>query len=188
MANFTVVYDSCILYPFTLRTLFVELAMTGLFQAKWTKQIHTEWTESLHRNNPKCTKEYLEKLKTLLNNAIPDSLVTDYDGLVPTLNLPDNNDRHVLAAAIRCGAQAIVTNNLKDFPDGSIKSYDIEALDADTFICLQFGLSQGKVLSAVKKSRSWLNPLPTSEVYLQRLMRQGLIKTVAILRDSQELI
>lgn len=188
MTNFVIVYDACILYPLSLRTLFVELAMTGLFQAKWTSDIHKEWTHSLKKNYPKCNEERLENLKIQINNAVPNSLVSGYESLISTLSLPDKNDRHVLAAAIKCGAQAIVTNNLKDFPEKSLNSYDIEALDADTFFCLQLGLSQGKVLSAVKKSRNWLSPSPSSEEYLQRLMRQGLIKTVAILRDCQELI
>lgn len=188
MANFIVIYDTCILYPLNLRTLFVELAMTGLFQAKWTNDINNELAKALLTKNPKITKEQVGELLSRLASAVPDYLVTGYENLIPTLSLDDKKDRHVLAAAIRCSAQAIITNNLKDFPEDAVNKYDIEALDPDTFIGLQFDLSQEKVISAIKRSRHWMNPVPSPKDYLQGLMREGLIKTVAILRDWQDLI
>ena len=47
MANFTVVYDACLLYPASIRDLTVELARTGLLRAKWTAGIHAEWIEAV---------------------------------------------------------------------------------------------------------------------------------------------
>ena len=49
----------------------------------------------------------------LMNGAFRDPLVDNYEDLIDGLQLPDPDDRHVLAAAIRCGAQVIVTWNVK---------------------------------------------------------------------------
>ena len=59
MANYIVIYDSCILYSFTLLNLFIELAVAELFQAKWTDDINNEWIESLLKKNPKMNKKAL---------------------------------------------------------------------------------------------------------------------------------
>ncbi|MEO0593926.1 MAG: hypothetical protein AAFZ38_10125 [Myxococcota bacterium] len=64
----------------------------------------------------------------------PESLVEGYQPLTTILNLPDANDRHVLAAAIRCGAQHIVTENLKDFPNGYLEQFGVEPISADEFL------------------------------------------------------
>lgn len=188
MAKFTVLYDSCVLYPFTLRTLLIELAMTGLFQAKWSERIHEEWTSKLAEKNPKCTPGSLKKLVTNMNAAVPDCLVDGYQSLIPACDLPDPGDNHVLAAALRCGAQAIITENLNDFPNAYLQKYDIEALDPDTFVSLQFELSAPTVLAAVRNSRLWLNPTPNPLDYADRLRRKGLRKTTALLEDYLGLI
>lgn len=80
MANFIVVYDSCILYPFTLRTLFIELAMTGLFQAKWTTDIHQEWASNLQRKGEKYNSDYLQKVITNINATV--GCLRDYIDLI----------------------------------------------------------------------------------------------------------
>ncbi len=181
MANYIVVYDSCILYSFTLRNLFVELAMAELFQAKWTNKINNEWIEALLKKNPKATKTNLEKTKSLLNNAVPDCIVEGYESLIPNLNLPDKNDCHVLAAAIRSNAQAIITENLKDFPKEILDQYDIEAINPDEFLHFQIDLAPGKVLEAIKKSRIILEkPKYSPQEYLQCLRKKGLIKTAVM--------
>ncbi len=116
MSNFTVVYDACVLYPAPLRDLLMELALTDLFHARWSEEIHREWIRSVLKNNTKLTESQLLRTKDFMDANVRDALVTGFESLIPSLTLPDMNDRHVLAAAIRCQADAIVTFNLKDFP------------------------------------------------------------------------
>lgn len=89
MADQIVVYDSCIFYSFTLRNLFIQLAMTDLFRAKWSEEIHQEWMSSLLRDRPGISQEKLKKIKDLINKSVPDCLIIDYELLVETLDLPD---------------------------------------------------------------------------------------------------
>ena len=124
--SFVVLLDANVLFPFTLRDFLVTLATTELYQAKWTEQIHDEWTRSLLEIRPELA-DILPETRTLMNAAVPDCLVTGYEDIIDSLSLPDPDDRHVLAAAIRCGAQIIVTKNLKDFPGEILNRYGIEA-------------------------------------------------------------
>ena len=98
-------------YPAPLRDLLMELATAGLFRAKWSEQIQEEWIESLLKKRPDLNRERLERTKKIANKAVPDCLVEGYKSLIEGLQLPDVNDRHVLAAAIHCNAQVIVTYN-----------------------------------------------------------------------------
>ena len=116
MATFIVFYDANVLYPAELRNFLMHLALIGVFRAKWSPEVHEEWIRSLLANRPDLTREKLERTRQLMDKAAPDALVTGYEHLIPGLRLPDPNDRHVLAAAIRCGASVIVTRNLGDFP------------------------------------------------------------------------
>jgi predicted nucleic acid-binding protein len=113
---FTVVYDANALYPNSLRDLLIRIAQAGLVQAKWTNEILDETLGSLRRNRPDISQDKINRLRDLMNAAVPDCLVTGYEPLIEGLKLPDAKDRHVLAAAIKAGAQVIVTRNLKDFP------------------------------------------------------------------------
>lgn len=113
---FTVVYDACVLYPAPLRDLLIGIAGTGIVRARWSDQILDECFRNVALNRPDIPAERLDRTRALMNTAVPDCLVSDYHALVGALSLPDEDDRHVLAAAIRCGAQAIITFNLKDFP------------------------------------------------------------------------
>lgn len=94
----------------------MHLALTGAYRARWSAQVHDEWKRNLLINRPDLTREQLDRTSSLMDMAVPDGLVTDYDSLVNSLQLSDADDRHVLAAAIKCNASVIVTFNLKDFP------------------------------------------------------------------------
>lgn len=100
MAQLTVVYDACVLYPAPLRDLLMSLTQSGLFHARWTDQIHDEWMRNLLTNSPHLTRERLERTKAKMNAAVRDCLVENYEPLIATLDLPDADDRHVLASAI----------------------------------------------------------------------------------------
>ena len=118
-----------------------------------------------------------------------DCLVTGFEKLIPSLTLPDNDDRHVLAAAIRCGADAIVTFNLRDFPDAALKPYEIEVLHPDDFLHHQFGLDQASVIVAAQRCRSRLkNPPRTAKEYLETLSLQSLPKLVGELAPYASVI
>ena len=70
----------------------------------------------------------------MMIEAVPDSLVTGYEPAIDGLELPDPDDRHVLAAALRANAEIIVTANLKDFPQTTLKPYKVIAQHPDDFI------------------------------------------------------
>jgi predicted nucleic acid-binding protein len=115
VSNFTAVYDACVLYPALLRDLLMELALTDLFRARWSEEIHKEWIQSVLKNNTKLTESQLFRTRDFMDANVRDALVTGFESLIPSLTLPDPNDQHVLAAAIRCQADVIVTFNLKDY-------------------------------------------------------------------------
>ncbi len=81
MANFTVVYDACLLYPASIRDLAVELARTGLLRAQWTARIHAEWINAVIRQRPELDRARLERVAGLMNSAISDCLVTGFESL-----------------------------------------------------------------------------------------------------------
>jgi predicted nucleic acid-binding protein len=186
---FTALYDACVLYPAPLRSLLMYLAMTDLFRAKWTDAIHEEWMRNVQIDYPDISRAKVERVRDLMNAHVRDCLVTGYEDLIAALTLPDPDDRHVLAATIRAGADVIVTANLKDFPAETLKCYGIEAQHPDEFIHHLLDLAPGTVCTAAKKQHESLkNPPLTVEQYLESLERQGLAQTVADLRKFVALI
>ncbi len=183
-ANIAVVYDACVLYPAPLRDLLVQLATTGIFRAKWTELIHDEWTRNLLIKRPDLNANRLARLRVLINQNVPDALVTDFEDLIPTLELPDLDDCHVLAAAISADAKIIVTFNLKDFPDLILTKHGIVAQHPDVFISDLIERYPQPVLQAVDTILARLkNPPQTFENHLATLANQGLLVSVAMLCD-----
>jgi len=176
---FTAVYDACVLYPAPLRDLLMWLALSGRFRARWSAQIHDEWKRNLLKNRPDLSAEQLDRTAALMDGAIPDALVTGYELLVAGLRLPDPDDRHVLAAAIRCHASVIVTFNEKDFPTDVLESFGLEAQHPDVFVENLFDLDPAAVVAAAQRQRQQLkHPIVDVEQYLDVLLRQGLTQTV----------
>jgi predicted nucleic acid-binding protein len=189
VANFTAIYDACVLYPAPLRDLLMHLALTDLFRAKWTDAIHDEWIRSVLKDRPDLTREQLERTRALMNLHVRDCLVTNYEDLIPSLTLPDPDDRHVLAAAIRGRADVIVTFNLSDFPPDALARSGIEAQHPDDFVVHLLDLAPGSVCAAVKRQRESLrNPPKSAEELLATFESQGLPQTVARLRAFIDLL
>ena len=156
----------------------------GLFRAKWTDRIYDEWIRNLLANRTDLDPAKLARTRGLMNEAVPDSLVEGYQDLITGLSFPDEDDRHVLAAAIYCNASAIITFNLKDFPPEKLAHYNIEPQHPDEFLFHQFGLNEAAVLNASRRCRERLkNPPLSVDEYLLALERCGLPKSVDHLRD-----
>jgi predicted nucleic acid-binding protein len=189
VSNFTAIFDACVLYPAPLRDFLMHLAITDLFRAKWTDEIHDEWIRNVLKNRPDLTNERLQRTKDLMNSHVRDCLVSGYQNLIPSLTLPDENDRHVLAAAICAGADVIVTYNLSDFPAATLDQYGIEAQHPDEFITHLIDLAPLAICEAAKRQRMSLkNPPQSVEGLLETYKKQGLAQTVAELRIYDELL
>lgn len=186
---FTAVYDACVLYPAPLRDFLMWLGLSGRFRARWSAQIHDEWKRNLLLNRSNLTSAQLDRTSALMNLAIPDGLVTDHEALIADLALPDLDDRHVLAAAIRCNASVIVTFNEKDFPPAALSPFGIEAQHPDLFIENLFDLDPAAVVAAAQRQRAQLkNPPMDVDRYIDVLLRQGLVQTAKSLTIYQAIL
>jgi hypothetical protein len=105
-----------------------------------------------------------------MNLAVLDAVVTGHEPLIGSLHLPDPDDRHVLAAAIRARAQIIVTFNLNDFPAEVLADWDVEARHPDDFLVDQFYLDAISVHKAIQAvADSWQRPPGTVDEVLDLL-------------------
>lgn len=187
--RYTAVLDACVLYPAPLRDLLISLAEEGLFRARWTKRIQDEWIRNLIAKRKDISPEALAKTAALMADAVEDSIIENADHLIDSLVLPDPNDRHVLAAAIVGHADAIITFNLKDFPESSTVVHGVEVLHPDDFLVAQYDLDSIKFLSVVKGLRARLrNPKKSPEELIATFEQQGIPQTCKLLREAIELI
>ncbi len=188
-SNYTVVYDACVMYPAPLRSLLMYLALSGQFRARWTDDIHREWMSNLLAARPDLTEASLERVRELMDSHVPGALVSGYESMIPGIILPDPGDRHVVAAGIQTRAEAIVTFNLKDFPDEALRPYNLRAIHPDDFITDLMGLNISVVLEAARLHRASLKKPPfTLRDYLDCLLKQRLPETVSKLRSFELLI
>lgn len=186
---FTTVFDACVLYPAPLCDLLLQLATAKLFRARWTDTIHNEWIKAALDRRPDIDPARLTLRRELMNAHAEDCLVTDFEPLIGAMSLPDPDDRHVVAAAVKCGADVIVTFNLRDFPDSVLSVYGMEAQHPDVFVRHLIDLRPGVVVSSIRTVRSRLtNPVISADKYLLNLEEQGLVATVAELRAFRNVI
>lgn len=131
----------------------------------------------------------MDRTFDLMDCAIPDGLVNEYEELIAGLAFPDPDDRHILAAAIRCDTSVIVTFNQRDFPADVIASYEVESQHPDEFVENLFDLDAAAVVAAAQLQRAQLkNPLIDVDRYLEVLFRQGLVQTTKALASYRTIL
>lgn len=183
---FVVILDANVLFPFRVRDVLLTFAHEGLFRARFTEQILDEWTENLIELKPSL-KDSIHSQVDIIRRKFDECFVTGHMPLIEGLEMPDENDRHVLAAAIRCSAQVIVTENRRDFPKDLLDEYDVEALGADEMLANTYELFPAEAARALGKvRRRYKNPPMNVSEFLLDLTRVGLPKLAAIARRDIE--
>ena len=151
------VFDACILYPFHLRNIVVQAAVDLLVQARWTDEIHDEWIRNLAADAPTIPLERLQRTRRLMADTLPGATVSGYQDLIPTVSLPDPDDRHVVAAAIAADASVILTWNLRDFPATALKKYGLRRQTPDAFLAGLYDAAPDLTVGSLANARRNLN-------------------------------
>jgi hypothetical protein len=151
------VFDACILYPFHLRNIVVQAAVDRLVEARWTDEIHDEWIHNLAASAPAIPIERLRTTRGLMNAALPAANVIGYDAIIPTVNLPDAGDRHVVAAGAAIGASVILTWNLRDFPADELRKFGLRSETPDVFLAGLHDVAPKLIIESPANARRNLN-------------------------------
>jgi hypothetical protein len=181
MESLVAVYDACVLYPSFLRDFLVRLAIhgrrQGVLRAKWTGRIHHEWIGAILRQRPEL-RANLRRTRQLMDRHVRGCRVRGYQRWEQRLALPDEDDRHVLAAALACVADVIVTFNTADFPSATLAPFHVMAVEPDPFVYQL--MESGIVESAAAEHRASLTrPAMSVSDYLEALVRNRLPCTAA---------
>lgn len=175
--RFTCVLDTNVIYPLWTRDLLLWFAFYELYTPKWSKNIFTEWVNVMVRKGVDI--EEATKRANVMNVAFPDALVQNYEPLIESLTLPDIDDRHVLAAAIKTNANLIVTNNLKDFPEEYLSSFDLKAKSADDFFTDIIDINQELSVQAFRRLVLQKKNPPYNEFEVLDIFRNNGLKDTA---------
>jgi predicted nucleic acid-binding protein len=178
-APFPVVLDACVLYPFTLRDTLLSAAASDFYQLFWSATILDEVTRNLV-GNEQVNEGQAAHLRAALEDAFPESLVTEYEEYIPVMK-NDEKDRHVAACALKAGAQVIVTSNLRDFRD---LPSGIEAQSPDEFLCHLFDLNPEEMVAVVRKQAARLKKPPRSFEDVLGSLAKSAPRFAALVRDA----
>ena len=186
--RFVVLLDANVLYPFRKWDVLLRFCEAGLFRARWTDEIISEWTQSLLKRRPDL-KRSIAAQQEKLSAVFPEALVTGYEPLKSGLKLPDNGDLHVLAAAIQCGAQHIITDNVRDFPASALEVYSIEAIEADEFLARTFDLYTAEAMTVLRELREhYSKPSFSPSEFVLDLTAKGMPKLAARVRSRRQFL
>jgi hypothetical protein len=152
-----VVCDANVFYSIVLTDLLLSLSVAELLRPRWTMQIHEEWMRNLLADRPELERARIERRRDMMDRAIDDCLITGYEPLIPTLQLPDADDRHVLAAAIHAQSNVILTSNLRDFPATALAPRGLVAQSPDEFLTQLVEQHPAEVQAVIEEMRGAQN-------------------------------
>ena len=156
--------DACVLYPTVLREILIGCAREGLYTPLWSARILEEWARATVKLGPQA-EVYARGEVAMLRAAFPKAEVAVRAGLEARLHLPDENDIHVLAAAITGGAEAIVTFNACDFPRGTLAQEGLDRREPDGLLWELWSHTPepvAKIAEAVRAEAERLSGAPQS--------------------------
>lgn len=192
--RFTAFVDACVLAGTLKRNLLLTLAEAEFFRLRWSREVLDE-TEAaiakiLRAKGVADADERAARARRAMEQAFEESTVRDFDEFMPaSRNLPDQNDAHVVAAALKTRASTIVTDNLRHFPKDRLATLNMDVRSADAFIADTIALDPGRAVAAIRTMRERLKrPDKTAVALLLDMEADGLIETVDTLRSYAHLL
>ncbi|EGD57601.1 hypothetical protein Y88_1434 [Novosphingobium nitrogenifigens DSM 19370] len=185
--RYTALVDACSLVSIWRRNLLLSLAEAEFFRLRWSQTILDETERALaklhHQRGNADGDARARKAIAAMTKAFPEAMVDDFAQLLANpLGLPDPNDEHVIAAAVKTQAQAIVTENISDFPAELLGRLNLEARTADEFIADTIALEEGLAIPAIRNMRLRLKrPEMDASDLLRSFEAHGLFETVTVL-------
>lgn len=167
-----VLLDACVLYPTVMREVLLGVAKRGLYTPLWSARILEEWARAARKIGPGGEAQARGEV-ALVRVAFPKAEVREHKGLEARLYLADENDIHVLAAAIAGGAEAIVTMNAQDFPRHVLAEEGLERWDPDGFLWRLWSDHPEIVAEAVEEVRLEAERLSGEVWDVRRLMKKA---------------
>lgn len=125
--------DACVLFPTVTREMLLGVARAGVFEPQWSPRVLEEWARATLKIGPEA-EVFARGEIAMLRAAWPRAEVLPAPGLNARLWLPDDNDIHVLSAAIVGSADAIMTVNAKDFPRNLLAEEGLTRIDPDGYL------------------------------------------------------
>lgn len=181
--RFTAVLDTNVLFPLYCRDILLWFAFYDLYTPKWSAHIFDEWEDVMSRKG--MPAETIQRQLSVVREAFPDALVTSYEPIIPSLEMRDEKDKHVLAAAIKTIANVIVTNNLKDFDNGYLGTFNLSAKSPDDFLTDIIDLNQKTSVEAFKAMVLHKKKPPLTELeVLVILKKSGLTDSASYLHSQ----
>ncbi len=185
LSSFIAVLDANVLFPAPIRDLLLNLACEGLYQPKWSDAIQEEWVRNLLVKRPDLLQSQLSKTVDAMNATFPDANIKGYEKFINGLKLPDPNDRHILAAALKSKSGVIVTFNVKDFPQDYLKNFEIEIQHPDIFVSNLINLDELRAnLALTSQVKRLVNPPKTKQEIITTLEKCGLNRSAKLFREK----
>lgn len=184
---FAIVVDANVLAGALTRNIILSLAEAGFFRPYWSFRILDEFERYCAKRTG--SPENAKKQRLRIEAAFPEAIVGGIDAIEEGLNLPDLDDRHVLAAAIKAKAEVIVTENVRDFPASGMELHDIQVLTLDQFVADILDLAGPEAIAALRLMRErFENPEITAQELILKVETLGLSETANFLAAYKDLL
>lgn len=174
MAIFAAVLDACVMVPVALCDTMLRLAEERMYRPIWSDRILAEAADAISRIHPDIPVELIERRVAYMNETFPGARVEGFAQIESGLILPDPDDRHVVAAALRSRADAVVTANVRDFPVDVLDELELEVIPPDAFLLSQLDMRSAVVMSVLEaQAAATRNPRRSFDDVLTALSRAG---------------
>lgn len=182
----SVFLDANVIYSITLTDVLLTLAEHDLFLPLWSPRVLQEAQEAASRTLPDAAQQAFRKRLLIMDQAFPESSIHVEESEWSRFDLPDPDDRHVLAAAVQGQADALVTRNIKDFPQKLLAPFAIQAITPDDLLCLSLRRTPETTITAMRELIDSRHRPPMSlSGFANRLERSGAARFASTIANIQ---